>query len=109
MVQPAGMVTASFRSAGWSPVSKTTLAEPFIVWAASRVATSRGKPTFTPASEELVTEAVSRLIEEENAAPRDLSWLEKELQAGLDSSAREMTEHDWEQLRLRIERRVSAS
>ena len=40
-------------------------------------------------AEELVTEAVSRLIEEENAAPRDLSWLEKELQAGLDSPTRE--------------------
>jgi putative addiction module CopG family antidote len=60
--------------------------------------------------EELVTEAVSRLIEEEkNAAPRDLSWLEKELQAGLDSPAREMTEADWEQLRQRIERKVAAS
>jgi putative addiction module CopG family antidote len=32
-------------------------------------------------AEELVTEAVSRLIEEEKVAPRDLSWLEKELQA----------------------------
>lgn len=60
-------------------------------------------------AEELITEAVSRLIEEENAAPRDLSWLEKELQAGLDSPAREMTEVDWEQLRQRIERRVVAS
>ena len=60
-------------------------------------------------AEELVTEAVSRLIEEENAVPRDLSWLEKELQAGLDSPAREMTEADWEQLRQRIERRVVAS
>jgi putative addiction module CopG family antidote len=59
--------------------------------------------------EELVTEAVSRLIEEEDAAPHDLSWLEKELQAGLDSPAREMTEADWEQLRQRIERRVNAS
>ena len=59
-------------------------------------------------AEELVTEAVSRLIEEENAVPRDLSWLEKELQAGLDSPAREMTEADWEQLRQRVERRVSA-
>ena len=60
-------------------------------------------------AEELVTEAVSRLIEEENAAPRDLSWLEKELQAGLDSPAREMTEADWEQLRQRIEQKVAAS
>jgi putative addiction module CopG family antidote len=60
-------------------------------------------------AEELVTEAVSRLIEEENAVPRDLSWLEKELQAGLDSPAHEMTEADWGQLRQRIERRVSAS
>jgi len=60
-------------------------------------------------AEELVTEAVSRLIEEENAAPRDLSWLEKELQAGLDSPTSEMTEADWEQLRQRIERRVVAS
>ena len=60
-------------------------------------------------AEELVTEAVSRLIEEEDAARRDLSWLEKELQAGLDSPAREMTEADWEQLRQRIERRVNAS
>ncbi len=59
--------------------------------------------------EELVTEAVSRLIEEEEDAPRDMSWLEKELQAGLDSPAREMTEADWEQLRQRIERRVSVS
>ena len=50
MVHPAGVVTASFRSAGWSPVSKTTLAAPFMVCAARRVATSRGKPTFTPAS-----------------------------------------------------------
>ena len=60
-------------------------------------------------AEELVTEAVSRLIEEEDAARRDLSWLEKELQAGLDSPAREMTEADWEQLRQRIERRVNVS
>ncbi len=59
--------------------------------------------------EELVTEAVLRLIEEEEDAPRDTSWLEKELQAGLDSPAREMTEADWEQLRQRIERRVSVS
>jgi putative addiction module CopG family antidote len=60
-------------------------------------------------AEELVTEAVSRLIEAENTAPRDVSWLEKELQAGLDSPARETTEADWEQLRQRIERRVNAS
>jgi putative addiction module CopG family antidote len=60
-------------------------------------------------AEELVTKAVSRLIEEEDTAPRDLLWLENELQAGLDSAAREMTEADWEQLRQRIERRVSAS
>ncbi len=60
-------------------------------------------------AEELVTEAVSRLIAEENAAPRDLAWLEKELQGGLDSPTREMTEADWEQLRQRIERRVSVS
>jgi putative addiction module CopG family antidote len=60
-------------------------------------------------AEELVTEAVSRLIEEENAAPRDLSWLEKELQTGLDSAVREMTEADWEQLRQRIEQKVAAS
>jgi putative addiction module CopG family antidote len=59
-------------------------------------------------AEELVTEAVSRLIEEEEATPRDLSWLEKELQAGLDSSTREVTEADWEQLRQQIERRVNA-
>jgi putative addiction module CopG family antidote len=59
-------------------------------------------------AEELVTEAVSRLIEEEDATPRDLSWLEKELQAGLDSSVREITEADWEQLRQQIERRVNA-
>ena len=59
-------------------------------------------------AEELVTEAVSRLIEAEDATPRDLSWLEKELQAGLDSSVREMTEADWEQLRQQIERRVNA-
>jgi len=57
----------------------------------------------------LVTEAVSRLIEEENAAPRDLSWLETELQSGLDSRTHEITENDWEELRQRIERRVSAS
>ena len=50
IVQPAGVVTASFNSAGWSPVSSTTLAEPFIVCAASNVATSRGRPTLTPAS-----------------------------------------------------------
>src|SRR6266404_305670 len=31
IVQPAGVVTASFSSAGWSPVSSTTLAAPFIV------------------------------------------------------------------------------
>ena len=55
-------------------------------------------------AEELVTEAVSRLIEEEKAAPRDAAWLERELQAGLNSAAREMTEADWEQLRQRIER-----
>jgi toxin ParE1/3/4 len=63
-------------------------------------------------AEELVTEAVSRLIEEQDTAPRDLSWLEKELQAGLDSPAREMTEADWEQLRQRItpgERVVAAT
>ena len=60
-------------------------------------------------AEELVTAAVSRLIEEENAVPRDLSWLEKELQAGLDSPTREMTEGDWEQLRQRIERRMVVS
>jgi len=60
-------------------------------------------------AEELVTEAVLRLIEEENAAPRDLSWLEKELQTGLDSAVREMTEADWEQLRQRIEQKVAAS
>jgi putative addiction module CopG family antidote len=59
-------------------------------------------------AEELVTEAVSRLIESEDATPRDLSWLEKELQAGLDSSVREITEADWEHLRQLIERRVSA-
>ncbi len=60
-------------------------------------------------AEELVTEAVSRFIEEENAAPRDLSWLETELQSGLDSRTHEITENDWEELRQRIERRVSAS
>ena len=59
-------------------------------------------------AEELVAEAVSRLIEEEDATPRDLSWLEKELQAGLDRPTREITEADWEQLRQQIERRVSA-
>lgn len=59
-------------------------------------------------AEELVTEAVSRLIEEENAAPRDLSWLERELQAGLDSPTCDVTEADWEQLRRRIERRATA-
>jgi putative addiction module CopG family antidote len=61
-------------------------------------------------AEELVTEAVSRLIEEEkNAVPHDLSCLEKELQAGLDSPSREMTEADWEHLRQRIEQKVAAS
>jgi len=60
-------------------------------------------------ADELVTEAVSRLIEEEKIEPRDLSWLERELQAGLNSPAREMTEGDWEKLRQRIERRASAS
>ena len=60
-------------------------------------------------AEELVTEAVSRLIEEQDDALRDVSWLEKELQAGFESPAREMTETDWEQLRQRIEHRVSAS
>ena len=59
-------------------------------------------------AEELVTQAVSRLIEEEKVEPRDLSSLERQLQAGLDSPTREMTEADWEQLRQRIERRVSA-
>lgn len=59
--------------------------------------------------EELVSDAVSRLIEEENTVSRDLSWLEKELQAGLDSPAHEMTEADWEQLRQRIERKVAVS
>jgi putative addiction module CopG family antidote len=44
-------------------------------------------------AEELVAEAVSRLIED--VAPRDASWLAKELQAGLESPAREMTEADW--------------
>ena len=60
-------------------------------------------------AEELVTEAVSRLIEEQDDALRDVSWLEKELQAGIDSPTREMTETDWEQLRQRIEHRVSVS
>ena len=60
-------------------------------------------------AEELVTEAVSRLIVEQDDALRDVSWLEKELQAGIDSPAREMTETDWEQLRQRIEHRVSVS
>src|SRR5262249_25562191 len=50
IVHPAGVVTESFSSAGWSPVSSTTLAEPFIICAASSVETSRGNPTFTPAS-----------------------------------------------------------
>ena len=59
-------------------------------------------------AEELVTEAVSRLIEQDDAL-RDVSWLEKELQAGIDSPAREMTEADWEQLRQRIEHRVNLS
>jgi len=59
-------------------------------------------------AEELVTEAVSRLIEQDDAL-RDVSWLEKELQAGIDSPAREMTETDWEQLRQRIEHRVSVA
>jgi putative addiction module CopG family antidote len=58
-------------------------------------------------AEELVAEAVSRLIEEEDVAPRDTAWLTKELQAGLESPAREMTEADWEQLRQRIEHRVN--
>ena len=60
-------------------------------------------------AEELVTEAVSRLIEEQDDALRDVSWLEKEWQAGIDSPTREMTETDWEQLRQRIEHRVSVS
>jgi putative addiction module CopG family antidote len=60
-------------------------------------------------AEELVTKAVSRLIEEEDAPSRELSWLEKELQDGLDSATREMTEADWEQLRQRIERRANGS
>jgi hypothetical protein len=47
---PAGVVTASFSSAGWSPVSSTVRAAPSIVCAASNVATSRGKPAFTPPS-----------------------------------------------------------
>lgn len=59
-------------------------------------------------ADELVTEAVSRLIEEEKIEPRNLSWLERELQAGLGSPTREMTEGDWEQLRQRIERHASA-
>src|SRR6185437_3880819 len=49
-VQPAGVVTWSLSSAGWYPVSSTILAEPSVVWAASSVATSRGRPTLTPAS-----------------------------------------------------------
>ena len=60
-------------------------------------------------AEELVTEAVSRLIEDEDVAPRDASWLVKELQAGLESPVREMAEAEWEQLRERIEHRVSVS
>src|SRR5262249_8034347 len=40
IVHPAGVVTESFSSAGWSPVSSTTLAEPFIICAASSVETS---------------------------------------------------------------------
>src|SRR5580704_3206769 len=49
-VHPAGVVTASFSSAGWYPVSSTIRAEPSVVCAASSVATSRGSPTLTPAS-----------------------------------------------------------
>ena len=60
-------------------------------------------------AEELVTEALSRLIAEEDVSRYDLSWLEKELQKGLDSASREMTEADWEQLRQRIERRANPS
>ena len=40
---------------------------------------------------------------------KKISRLEKELQAGLDSPARKMTEADWEQLRHRIEHRVNGS
>ena len=50
IVQPAGVVTASFSNAGWSPVSSTCFAAPSSICEASSVATSRGRPTFTPAS-----------------------------------------------------------
>jgi hypothetical protein len=49
------------------------------------------------------------VIEKEKIEPRDLSLPERELQAGLNSPARQMTEGDWEKLRQRIERRASAS
>ena len=50
IVQPAGVVTESLSSAGWAFDSSTIRDAPSIVCAASSVETSRGMPSFTPAS-----------------------------------------------------------
>ncbi len=51
MVVPPGEATRSFRTPGCSPVSRTMEAAPKTVWAARRVATSRGSPILTPPSD----------------------------------------------------------
>src|SRR5690606_13672757 len=48
---PAGDVTRSRRTAGWSSPSRTILAAPSTVCAASVKATGRGSPAATPPSE----------------------------------------------------------
>ena len=50
IVTPAGVVTWSFNMAGCSPVMSTLRAAPSTVWAASSVATSRGRPSLSPPS-----------------------------------------------------------
>jgi Arc/MetJ-type ribon-helix-helix transcriptional regulator len=54
--------------------------------------------------DELVSDAVLRLLR----GGLDVAWVEKQLQDGLESESREATDADWQQLRERIEARVSA-
>ena len=48
---PPGDVTWSLRIAGWTFRTSAILAAPRTVWTVSAVATSRERPTRTPASE----------------------------------------------------------
>ena len=50
MVHPAGVVTASFSSAGWLPVCSTICAAPSTVCVARIIAVVRSRPIFTPPS-----------------------------------------------------------